>query len=114
LVKPRGDSLKELGQGYVEGILTPQSGVWGCEQFGWRYLDVHCHAVIKQLWKQCSTYAYNCWPHLFTPCCTIMGTIDCSVLLVLMFWYWPMSHGSLSPRHDVLRLRMEDTCQYIE
>jgi hypothetical protein len=27
LVKPRGDSLKELGQGYVEGILTPQSGV---------------------------------------------------------------------------------------
>jgi len=27
LVKPRGASLKGLGQGYVEGIPTPQSGV---------------------------------------------------------------------------------------
>jgi hypothetical protein len=109
LENPRGASLKEFGQGYVEGIPMPQSDVWGCEQFGWQYMYVHCHAVIKQLWKQCSTTAYNCWPHLFTQHHTIIGTIDCWVL-VIMFWFWPMPHKwvPLTTEWPVLRLRVEE------
>ena len=43
-------SLKELGQGYVDGMPTPQSAVarW-FPQFGWWYVVGHYHATVKHL-----------------------------------------------------------------